>query len=64
MGDSNSHRKLKESTATASLGDKHMQQKEVFATFQKYEEESSKSSGSGEKLWPYVRLREEHMAVC
>ena len=41
-----------------------MQQTEVFASSWDSEEESSNSSGSDEKLWPYVRLREEHMAVC
>lgn len=45
------------------FGGTSMQQTEVF-TSQNSEEESSNGSGSGEKLWPYVRLREKHMAVC
>lgn len=45
------------------FGGTSMQQTGVF-TSQSSEEESSNGCGSGKKLWPYVRLREKHMAVC
>lgn len=48
----------------SKFGGTSMQLTGLFTSSQNSEEESSNGCGSGEKLWPYVRLREKHMAVC